>query len=64
MLFGYYVRRMSDKCYCVKCKKPQSIGDPIRVKIRNRKTRNEIIDALKGKCPECDGAVYVIVGHG
>ena len=50
--------------YCVKCRAKKVMKNPIRTKLRNHKTRNKTVDTLKGRCPDCDGSIYHVVGHG
>lgn len=49
--------------YCVKCKRTITIENGIKTHMRNEKTRNMLIDAIKGRCPHCKGTVYQILGH-
>lgn len=50
--------------YCVKCQQKKKIVDPMRTKLPNPRTKNKCIDTIKGKCPDCGGAMYHVVGHG
>lgn len=53
----------TQKGYCVNCNRVKEIANPMRVKIRNRKTRSGTIDAWRGHCQDCDMIVYRIIGH-
>lgn len=54
---------MANKGYCVRCKKHVEMEGPIKTKLRNNKTKNMTIDAIKGRCPDCQGGIYHILGH-
>ena len=49
--------------HCVKCKEKKIIVDPILYKHRNHRTKNKNVNMIKGRCPDCQGIVYVVIGH-
>ena len=49
--------------YCVHCGEHRELENAIRTKLRNRRTRNHTVETVKGRCPNCGGMIYVIVGH-
>ena len=49
--------------HCVKCKGKKRLQDPMPFKQRNPRTKNLQINMVKGRCPDCNSVVYVVVGH-
>jgi hypothetical protein len=49
--------------YCITCKKVKKVTDPIRTKIRNKKSKSGYVEAWIGNCSTCDSIVYKIIGH-
>ena len=47
---------MSEKGYCVKCKKPKEMKDEQKVTMKNGRA------AVKGRCPDCGTGMYKILG--
>ena len=57
---------MEDKEYfghCVRCKGKKKLLNPMQHTLTNNKTRNKSVNMVKGRCPDCDGIVYVVIGH-
>jgi hypothetical protein len=50
--------------HCIKCRDKKEIKDPMPYKQRNSKTKNKMVNMIKGRCPDCNGIIYVVVGHG
>ena len=48
---------------CIKCRSRKRLEDPINYKQRNPKTKNKQVNMVKGRCPDCNGVVYVVIGH-
>ena len=50
--------------YCVKCSAKKKLIDPMPYKKPNSRSRNRLINMIRGRCPDCDSVVYVIDSHG
>lgn len=50
--------------YCIQCKGKKTLLEPSLGKHRNEKSKNDHVEMIKGKCPDCGGTVYSIQGHG
>lgn len=49
--------------YCIKCRSRKRLENPINHKQRNPKTKNKQVNMVKGRCPGCNGIIYVVIGH-
>lgn len=50
--------------FCIICRVDVPVKDPVRTKIRNRKSKNGHVEAWVGNCHHCENVVYRIIGHG
>ena len=51
------------KGYCVNCKQMCVMDNPVKTKIRNRKSKTGSVEAWTGHCSKCQKTIYHIVGH-
>lgn len=49
--------------HCVKCCGKKRLINPIEYKKPNNRSKNHLINMMKGRCPDCDGVIYVITSH-
>lgn len=57
---------MEEKNYlghCIKCKSKKTLSDPMPHKQRNERSKNKNVNMMKGRCPTCEGIIYVVIGH-
>lgn len=50
--------------YCIKCRCRKDLLDTTPHKMRNPKSKNDHVEMIKGRCADCNGIVYVVIGHG